>query len=139
MIYMDHQFVISSVWYLYFRIFYCTNQVPANHNQFWYFCHGDDTHFLVLARTLIYIEFCCRPNSQCKLILNVLIFSNLKFFGKPIKICKSEKKGINMIFGTTWKLGPHIMLSYNWRMPIEPSLFVFFLLFFFFFLKHIRA
>ena len=35
-------------------IFYCTNKVPKNHNQFWYFCHRGETHFLVLAQTLNY-------------------------------------------------------------------------------------
>ena len=32
---------------------YCTNEVPKNHNQFWYFRQGREMHFLVLAQTLI--------------------------------------------------------------------------------------
>ena len=32
---------------------YCTKKVPEYHNQFWYFQHGGETHFLVLAQTLI--------------------------------------------------------------------------------------
>ena len=35
------------------QFFYGTNQVPKNHNQCWYFRHGGETHFLVLAQTLI--------------------------------------------------------------------------------------
>ena len=34
--------------------FYCTKKVPKNHNQYCHFCHGGETHFLVLAQTLIY-------------------------------------------------------------------------------------
>ena len=34
--------------------FYCTNEVPKKYNQFWYFRHGVESHFLVLAKTLIY-------------------------------------------------------------------------------------
>ena len=35
-------------------LLYCTKKVPENHNNFFHFCHGGETHFLVLARTLIY-------------------------------------------------------------------------------------
>ena len=31
----------------------CTKKVPENHNNFFHFCHGAETHFLVLAQTLI--------------------------------------------------------------------------------------
>ena len=34
-------------------LFYCTNKVAKNHNQFWYFCHRGEKHFLVLAQNLI--------------------------------------------------------------------------------------
>ena len=34
--------------------FYCTKKVPKNLNQFCHFRHGGGTHFLVLARTLMY-------------------------------------------------------------------------------------
>ena len=36
-------------------LFYCINKVPKNHNQFGYFRHRGETHFLVLAQTLIYV------------------------------------------------------------------------------------
>ena len=36
---------------------YCTKKVPKNHNKFWYFRHGGETHFLVLAQTLIYSSY----------------------------------------------------------------------------------
>ena len=32
---------------------YWANKVPKSHNQWCYFSHGDGTHFLVLAQTLI--------------------------------------------------------------------------------------
>ena len=35
-------------------IFYRTKKVPKNSSQYWYFRHGGETHFLVLAQTLIY-------------------------------------------------------------------------------------
>ena len=39
---------------LIFQDLYCTKKVPENHINFVHFCHGGDTHFLVLAQTLIY-------------------------------------------------------------------------------------
>ena len=39
--------------------FYCTKKVPKKHNQFFHFCRGGGTHFLVLAHTLMYIFWCC--------------------------------------------------------------------------------
>ena len=35
-------------------LLYCTKKVAENHNQFFHFRHGGETHFLVLAQTLIY-------------------------------------------------------------------------------------
>ena len=35
-------------------LLYWTMKVPENPNHFFHFCHGDETHFLVLAETLIY-------------------------------------------------------------------------------------
>ena len=46
-------FMIRLVFIFQDLIFYCTKKVPKNHNQFWYFRHGGETHFLVLAQTLI--------------------------------------------------------------------------------------
>ena len=48
-IYMDHT-------ELFFQdlLLYCTKKVAKNHNQFVHFRHGGETHFLVLAQTLIY-------------------------------------------------------------------------------------
>ena len=34
--------------------FCCTKEFPENHIHFYHFCHGGETHFLVLAHTLIY-------------------------------------------------------------------------------------
>ena len=36
-----------------FLPFNCTKGAPENHNQFCDFCHGGETHFLVLAQTLM--------------------------------------------------------------------------------------
>ena len=47
--------------------FYCTKKVPKIHNQFFHFCHGGGTHFLVLAQTLIYCNLKW-------LVANMLIF-----------------------------------------------------------------
>ena len=38
-------------------LLYCTEKVPKNHNDFFHFHHGVETHFLVLAQTLIYLIF----------------------------------------------------------------------------------
>ena len=35
-------------------LLYCTKKVPENHNKIIHFHHGGETHFLVLAKTLIY-------------------------------------------------------------------------------------
>ena len=35
-------------------LLYCTKKVPKNHNHFFHFRHGGETHFLVLAQTLMY-------------------------------------------------------------------------------------
>ena len=35
-------------------LLYCTKKVAKNHNYFFYFRHGGETHFLVLPQTLIY-------------------------------------------------------------------------------------
>ena len=48
MVYMNHtEFFFPD------QLFNCTKKVPENHNDFFHFCHGDETHFLVLAQTLI--------------------------------------------------------------------------------------
>ena len=35
-------------------LLYCTKKVPENHNHFFHFRHGGETHFQVLAQTLNY-------------------------------------------------------------------------------------
>ena len=47
-------FMIRLVFIFQDQIFYCTKNVPKNHNKFGYFRHGGETHFLVLAETLMY-------------------------------------------------------------------------------------
>ena len=37
--------------------FYCTKKVPKNHNHFFQLRHGGGTNFLVLAHTLIYVQY----------------------------------------------------------------------------------
>ena len=37
-------------------LIYCTKKVPKNLNHFFHFRHEGETHFLVLAQTLIYIS-----------------------------------------------------------------------------------
>ena len=49
-------FIIRLVFIFQDKIFYCTKKFPKNLNQFWYFRQGGETHFLVLAQTLIYVE-----------------------------------------------------------------------------------
>ena len=49
-VYMDHTELIFQD-----LLLYCTKKVPENHNLFFHFRHGGETHFLVLAQTLIYI------------------------------------------------------------------------------------
>ena len=49
-VYMDHTELIFQD-----LLLYCTKTVPENHNQFFHFCHGGETHFLVVAQTLIYV------------------------------------------------------------------------------------
>ena len=48
-VYMDHMEPIFQD-----LLLYCTKKVTANHNNFFHFCHGSETNFLVLAPTLIY-------------------------------------------------------------------------------------
>ena len=47
-VYMDHTELIFQD-----LLLYCTKKVPKNHNQLFHFRHGGETHFLVLAQTLI--------------------------------------------------------------------------------------
>ena len=47
-VYIDHTELIFQDLHL-----YGTKKVPKNHNQFFHFCHGGETHFLVLAQTFI--------------------------------------------------------------------------------------
>ena len=47
-VYMDHMALIFQD-----LLLYCTKKVAENHNQFFQFRHGGETHFLVIARTLI--------------------------------------------------------------------------------------
>ena len=47
-VYMDHTELIFQD-----LLLYGTKKVPENHNQFLHFRHGGETHFLVLAQTLI--------------------------------------------------------------------------------------
>ena len=39
-------------------LLYCTKMVAENHNHFFHFRHGGETHFLVLTQTLIYGSGC---------------------------------------------------------------------------------
>ena len=48
-VYLDHRELIFQD-----LLLYRTKKVAENHNQFFHFCHGGKTHFLVLAQTLIY-------------------------------------------------------------------------------------
>ena len=50
-VYMDHTELIFQD-----LLLYCTKKVPENHNKFFHFRHGGETHFLVLAQTLIYCK-----------------------------------------------------------------------------------
>ena len=47
-VYMDHPELIFQDLLLYW-----TKKVPENHNQFFHFCQGGETYFLVLAKTLM--------------------------------------------------------------------------------------
>ena len=48
MFYMNHtDFIFQGL------LLYCTKKVPENRNHFFHFRHGGETHFLVLAQTLI--------------------------------------------------------------------------------------
>ena len=49
-VYMDHTELIFQD-----LLLYCTKKVAESHNQFFHFRHGGETHFLVLAQTLIYV------------------------------------------------------------------------------------
>ena len=47
-VYMDHtELIIQDL------LLYCAKKVQENHSQFFHFCHGGETHYLVLAQTLI--------------------------------------------------------------------------------------
>ena len=48
-VYMNHTELIFQD-----PLLYCTKEVAENHNKLFHFCHGGETHFLVLAQTLIY-------------------------------------------------------------------------------------
>ena len=48
-VYMDHTELIFQD-----QLLYCIKKVTKNHKQFFHFRHGGETHFLVLAQTLIY-------------------------------------------------------------------------------------
>ena len=48
LVYMDHTELIFQDLFL-----YCTKKVAENHNKFFHFRHEGETHFLVLAQTLI--------------------------------------------------------------------------------------
>ena len=61
-------FIIRLVFIFQDQIFYCTKKVSKNHNKFWYFRHGGETHFLVLAQTLIY---------ACKALMQSAFMSQL--------------------------------------------------------------
>ena len=53
-VYMDHtELIFQDI------LLYCTKKVLKNHNKFFHFRHGGETHFLVLAQTLIY----CSPGA----------------------------------------------------------------------------
>ena len=47
-VYMDHTELIFQD-----LLLYCTKKVSENQNQFFHFSNGGETHFLVLAQTLI--------------------------------------------------------------------------------------
>ena len=48
-VYMNHtELMFQDLLFL-----YCTKNVPENNNNFFHFCHRGETHFLVLAQTLI--------------------------------------------------------------------------------------
>ena len=49
-VYIDHTELIFQD-----LLLYGTKKVPENPNQFFHFCHGGETHFLVLAQTFIYM------------------------------------------------------------------------------------
>ena len=68
-VYMDHTEPIFQD-----LLLYCTKKVPKNHNQYIHFCHEGETHFLMLAQTLIYVicdVWCVRCDVWCS-ILNFL-------------------------------------------------------------------
>ena len=45
-------------------LLYHTNKVPENHNQFFHFCHGGETHFLVLAQTFMSPQLLTPPRLE---------------------------------------------------------------------------
>ena len=63
-VYMDHTELIFQD-----LLLHCTNKVAKNHNKFFHFCHGSETHFLVLAQNLIFTNTNVKEQkniSQCQ-------------------------------------------------------------------------
>ena len=58
-------------------LIYCPKNVRENHNNFFYFGHGCETNFLVLAQTLIYV--------------NIAMNHYLRFYEKHVE--SNKKKG----------------------------------------------
>ena len=61
LVYMDHtKLIFQNI------LLYCTKKVAENHNNFFHFRRGGETHLLVLAQTLIYKgkNYFCRKTQK---------------------------------------------------------------------------
>ena len=77
MVYMNHmELMIQDL------LLSCTKKVPKIHYNFFHFRHGGETHFLVLAQTLIY----CTVHPNCGLVpcLELLCCQNVPVLAAAI-------------------------------------------------------
>ena len=82
MSYIAHQFLymIHPEFIFQDLFLYCTNEVPKNHNKLLYFFHGGETHFLMLAQTLIYVTRWIPVGAVFDLNCSILSCKVNKFF-----------------------------------------------------------